>query len=295
MKRFIGILSVLLIVIGLFFFIEETPQTIKPHSGELVFQVFDVGHGDALLLRTERQTVLVDTGRREIEGVLISNLQKLGVEKIDILIFSHAHGDHTGNGAAIIEYFPVGKVYEGPGQPPSPLVKKYHDAMEKRGVSLVIPKAGDRIDLGGGAELEFLTPLPGFTAPEVKKNLNNSSIVARVTFGQIHMLLTGDMEEELENELVKKYPSKLQAQILKSPHHGSASSSTVPFLKAVRPEVALVSVSDKMAAEQYHIKIFKRYEEMGIKTYRTDTQDTITVRTDGKTYQIHTGKVGDLK
>ena len=117
-------------------------------------------------------------------------------------------------------------------------------------------------------------------------DLNNNSIVAKLIYNEFSMLLTGDAEKESEERMLKNYKAELKSSILKAGHHGSNTSSSLPFLKTVAPEAAIISLGANNDYHHPHPSILKRYGEAKIKVYRTDTDGTVTVSSDGKTYTI---------
>jgi len=118
--------------------------------------------------------------------------------------------------------------------------------------------------------------------------LNNNSVVMKLTYGEVSFLFTADIEKEAEELLDKKYDSRLKSTILKVPHQGSKTSSTLKFLKKVSPECAIISVGARNPFGHPHSEVFKRYQNLEIKVYRTDKNGAITVTTDGKDYWIRT-------
>ena len=112
------------------------------------------------------------------------------------------------------------------------------------------------------------------------------SIVGRLEYGNFAMLFTGDAEKEIEADLLKNHADKLAANVLKSPHHGSKTSSAPEFLDAVKPKVALISLGAGNDYGHPHGITLKKYDSRGIKTYRTDINGGITVTTDGKDYSV---------
>jgi beta-lactamase superfamily II metal-dependent hydrolase len=124
---------------------------------------------------------------------------------------------------------------------------------------------------------------------DMSNNPNNNSIVLKLTYKNINLLLTGDIEKEVEELLVRdsaSYP--LQSQILKVPHHGSRTSSTISFLQEVKPEVAVISVGERNRFGHPSQEVLQRYLNLGIKIYRTDRDGAVIVTTNGEEYQVKT-------
>jgi len=117
--------------------------------------------------------------------------------------------------------------------------------------------------------------------------LNNRSLVMKIQFKQIAILLAGDIEQEAEYQMMKK-GLLLKADLLKIPHHGSSSSSTQAFLERVKPSYAILSVSERNIGRLPHPEVLKRYERLGTNIFRTDRHGAITVVTDGERIEIET-------
>jgi competence protein ComEC len=155
--------------------------------------------------------------------------------------------------------------------------------VKKKNIPFALLAAGQEVDIGGGT-LKILNPPPQFFTGEGA--LNNNSIVARLVYGNFAMLLAADAEREAEAAMVKKFGTGLRSQVLKSGHHGSRTSSAAAFLKAVDPEVVVISVGAGNEYHHPHPSVLKRYADKKIKIYRTDTDGTVTITSDGKTYEV---------
>ena len=136
--------------------------------------------------------------------------------------------------------------------------------------------------------LKFLAPASKNGFPE--KDLNNNSLVFKLQYGEFSMLFTGDIEAKTENDLVSRYGKKLQSTVLKVAHHGSSTSSTYNFLKAVQPQLALISCGDKEKYNHPNKKVLGTFEYLQIPVKVTSQNGEITLRTDGEKYQIMTDK-----
>lgn len=251
----------------------------------LTVKVLDVGQGDAILIRTPDQVVLIDTGDVPAREKLVGMLKSQGISTIDKLIITHPHADHMGGAAAVFDNFTVKQIYDSGQKTTSNLYKQYLTQIQKKKIPFTIAEAGSTIELGPDIVLKVLAPAkPYFSGTD--SDLNNNSIVARLVYHSFSLLLTGDAEEEAEARLLKKDAAGLKSTLLKSGHHGSRTSSSVPFLQAVNPEAALISLGAGNEYHHPHPSTLKKYNERKIKVYRTDTDGTITVTTDGKNYSI---------
>lgn len=262
-------------------------QASQLKDGQLMIQVIDVGQGDAILIRGSEQTVLVDTGDVPAREKLVAYLKSQGISTIDKVIITHPHADHLGGMAAIMDNFTVKQVYDSGQTTTTALYRNYLTAVQKKNIPFAVVQAGMQIDIGGGAVLKVFAPAKPFIT---NSELNNNSIVMKLVYGNFSMLLTGDAEHESEERMVNNYGSELKSTVLKSGHHGSNTSSSLPFMKAVAPEAAIISVGAGNDYHHPHPSTIKRYNELKIPIYRTDTDGTITVKSDGRSYNINKEK-----
>lgn len=271
-------------------------------EAQLTVKVLDVGQGDAILIRTGQQTILIDTGddkyyeadkKGKVNNQLFDALAKENVTTIDKLILTHAHADHIGKAAKVIEKYDVKElVYNG-----IPSTSKFFinalKAAKQKDVKQVKVKAGDMLDFGNGVAFEVLSPDKALIEQDTaalkageKPEVNNQSVVGKLTYGSFTMLLTGDAESAIEKSLAAAYGSKLQCQVLKAGHHGSKTSSSAEFLRAAKPEVALMSCSEGNQYGHPHDVTIKKYDKAKIAHYATKDKGTITVTSNGKGYEL---------
>lgn len=276
-------------------------------KGQLIINMLDIGQGDAVLIQTGAKNILIDTGddkyyedgkKGKENTQLLTELQKLKIDHIDTLVITHAHADHIGKADKVIAQYGVKKlVYNG-----IPSTSKYFinalKAAKANGTQQVKVKAGDVLDFGNGVSFEIVSPSQSLidedtAAIKAKKkvDVNNESVVGRLTFGNFAMLFTGDAEGPVEKDMVASYGKKLKCQVLKAGHHGSKTSSTAEFLKLVQPESVVMSLGVNNQYGHPHEALLKRLQKQGIKNiYRTDANGTITIVSDGSSYSITTEK-----
>ena len=264
-----------------------------PVENGVTVKVLAVGQGDAVLIRTAEQMILVDTGDTGETGRLREALKKEGVRRIDKLIITHPHRDHIGGTATVFRTCDVKEVYDN-GQPTTTNVyREYLKTIQRKGIPLRTLRDGDVLNLGGGAALRVLSPTQEMVdergMQNGKVNLNLNSIVARLEYREFAMMLTGDAEAPTEMGMLERHaPELLRCRLLKSGHHGSKTASCSKFLQALEADVVLVSCGANNEYHCPHPSVLTRYEKQEMDVYRTDQDGTLTVRTDGKTYTIET-------
>lgn len=276
-------------------------------KGQLIISMLDIGQGDAVLIQTGAKNILIDTGddkyyedgkKGKENTQLLTELQKLKIDHIDTLVMTHAHADHIGKADKVIAQYGVKElVYNG-----IPSTSKYFinalKAAKANGSQQVKVKAGDVLDFGNGVSFEIVSPSQSLidedtAAIKAKKkvDVNNESVVGRLTFGNFAMLFTGDAEGPVEKDMVASYGKKLKCQVLKAGHHGSKTSSTAEFLKLVQPESVVMSLGANNQYGHPHEALLNRLQKQGVKNiYRTDANGTITIVSDGSSYSITTEK-----
>lgn len=260
-------------------------------SGDkLEVKVLNVGQGDAILIRKNGQTVLIDTSDTDERDKFRAELKKAGVTVIDKLIITHPHADHLGGAAVLFKDFKVKAVYDN-GVPANPkFYRDYLKSIKQKKIAYKQLTAGEVLEFAPGVTFKVLYPTKEFVAngardKKGKVDLNGSSIVGRLTFGKFAMMLTGDIEREGETEILKNNHD-LKCQVIKAGHHGSKTSSSDKFLKAVGADAVIISCGAGNDYGHPHSQAMKRFQKHNLKVYRTDLNGTVTVTTDGNKYNI---------
>lgn len=257
----------------------------------------DVGQGDALVVRgPSGQTMLIDGGGH-LEGHhsepggfdvgerrLVPALRRMRVPRIDILVLTHPHEDHVGGLIAVLKNFPVGLVLDSGLAHPSPSYRRFRELITARGIRYLLGRRGTRLELADGMRLDVLLPLePLITGSGSDPNLN--SIVARLTYGRLSALFTGDMEAWNESQLLE-FGDDVRSAVLKVAHHGSDTSTTEAFVEAVQPAVAVISVGRLNPFGHPHADTLATLEERGAIVYRTDEDGAVIIESDGRRTRI---------
>lgn len=236
LRRILWIAAAVVLVINGALFAAGRLQTQYELTDATEVHFIDVGQGDAALLLSGGQAVLIDAGTAESAGALVRYLEERGVRSLYAVIASHPHSDHIGGMAAVLSAFPAEHFYMGPETQNTAAYEDMLDALEAQGVQPAIPADGDTLRLDSGATVTFLGPADDVSA----ENMNDRSLIALFSTGTEQVLFMGDAEAAAEQSLLAHHP-ELTCDILKVGHHGAATSSTPAFLSAIQPSVAVIS------------------------------------------------------
>lgn len=259
--------------------ISEPGTTAPTYSGQLKVHFIDVGQGDAILVETPSHNILIDGGERG--NTVLNYLEEQGVSELDLIIATHPHSDHIGGLINVLETLPVKEIIDSGAVHTTKTFEDYLKVIDKKEIRYTEGSAGMARHLGSGVSIQFMHPATVFGS-----NLNDSSIVVRLTFGKISFLLTGDAEEATENRIFDR-GYRLKSTILKVGHHGSSTSTTDSFLKAVNPEIAVIMVGDNNEYGFPHHETLARLAGSEVDIYMTSVHGSIIVTTDGQTYDIN--------
>lgn len=260
-------------------------------DGLLVY-FLDVGQGDSELVRipgeTEYFNVLIDTGEYEYADGLTDTLKSLGVERIDALVCSHPHTDHMGCMARIVQRFEIGTLYlpilPEEQTPTTAAYEKLLDVVTEKGVPMVQLYEDALIETPAGAQFQVMSP----RKDAEWESVNDYSAVLRLTYGESSFLFTGDAEKGSEAVILED-GYDVGADVLKCGHHGSKTSTSAKFLKAVNPEYAVISCGKDNRYGHPHKGTLDKLGKLGVEVYRTDQDGTVLAKSDGKTITWETG------
>jgi competence protein ComEC len=263
--------------------VTEPTQGTQTASG-LTVHFLDVQHADAIILACEGEYAVVDAGYPESGEKVVSYLQNLGAKDLELVVGTHPHGDHIGGMPTVLDAYPTDTVWTSQLPYTNDYVSDFTSAVSRNGADFVQPRPGDSFQLGS-ATIDVIGPLN-----LVYEDANDLSLVLRVTYGDIRFLLTGDMEELAEKELVEA-GGDLKADVLKVGHHGSASSTSYRFLREVAPTYGVISLAAFNEYGHPHRDPLSRLMDADVTIYRTDKMYDIVAFTDGETVTFTTGNV----
>ncbi len=294
-KLFVKIVAVVLIIFSLFISFGK-PLGIPDWNDVFAFfgiyadlgddlsaSFVDVGTADACVISCHGKNILIDSGTEFSYRKLSAYLKRNKITHFDAFIISHLDSDHFGGANNIIKDFSVDKVYTSHIDesliPETEEYKEFYDSLKENKIELIYPKIKSKIDVGD-MELEFISPQKSYDSR------NESSLVVRLVYGENSFLFTGDISKDVEEDLLNS-DTELNSDVLKVAHHGSKTSSSDEFLKAVSPQISVVSVGNS----NYSLPNYETMAQLNHyskELYSTKDDKTIVITSDGQDLCIQT-------
>jgi competence protein ComEC len=261
-------------------------QSTEPPISKLTVHFIDVGQADAALVQCVDDTMLIDGGNVADSNLIIAYLKKQNITKIDYMICSHAHEDHVGGLSAPLSVMPVGAIYAPAAESDSKAYQNFKRKAAEQNTEIIHPVNYESFPLGSSNVEIIASPLNA-------DNLNNTSIILKVTHKNKSFLFTGDAEREEEQKLLDK--GLLKSDVLKVGHHGSDTSTSYPFLREIMPESAVISVGKDNSYGHPSETVLSRLRDADAQVYRTDLQGDIIMTSDGNNITVTTAKNEDIQ
>lgn len=241
----------------------------------------DVGQGDSIFIELpNKKTMLIDAGESSKGKIASSYISNLGYYKIDYIVGTHPHTDHIGGLAHIINSFDIGNIYMPKAVSTSKTYENLLNTISQNGLKITTARAGVNIASESNLNINIVAPNREYS------DLNNSSAVVKITYGNRKFLFMGDAETKSENDII----SDVSADVIKVGHHGSDTSSGQSFVNKVNPKYAIIMVGNNNQYNHPYQIIIDRWINSGAKVYRTDINGNIIVISDGNLLDINSSR-----
>jgi len=277
-RRSLTLLSLVILTAWIWFL------ALSPREQALEATILDVGQADCIFVRTPAgRTMLVDGGGRpdiptgDAVGlrVIAPFLRRRGVNRIDVVVLTHPHEDHIQGLVRVIKDFNVGMVLD-PGLPhPSQAYTALLSEVELRGIPYHRARRGQVLHLDTGVKAQILNP-PDPRLKNTEDDLNNNSVVLRLTYGKESILFCGDAGVEAEDDILAA-GLPVRSTVLKVAHHGSRDASSSDWFRAVSPSIAVISVGRRNSFGHPSQDVIHRLGESGAQVYRTDRHGAVCI------------------
>lgn len=252
------------------------PEEVTP-SDCLVIHYIDVDQADCMLLLAGDTAIMIDGGNTGTSQEVLAYLRRFGVEQIDLMVNTHPHGDHLGGIPTVLNNIPTDEIWCADSTYDTYLYKNFTQLVQQKGFNISHPEPGTKFEENNVS----VTVLGTLNPADKYSDLNDTSLVLMVEYGQRKFLFTGDMEAYAEKQLVDA-KIDLKADILKVGHHGSYSSTSQIFLDKVKPQYGIISCGRNNEYGHPHDAPIIRLDKADVKLFRTDLMGSIVVVTNGQ-------------
>ena len=253
----------------------------SPKESSFKIAFLDVGQADAAIIECDGHYMLIDGGNKEDSSLMYAFLKQYSIDYLDIVVATHAHEDHVGGIAGALNYANAGLILSPVQNYDSEAFTDFAKYANRNGKGIEVPSIGDTYRLGS-ADVTIL----GLNAGS---EVNDSSIVLKITYGYTSFLFTGDAGREAEQALLDSGVD-LSATVLKVGHHGSDTGTTYPFLREIMPQYAVISVGKNNSYNHPTDNVLSRLRDADADILRTDLHGKIFITSDGKTVSVSTDK-----
>ena len=256
-----------------------------PEGSAFAIHFIDVGQADAALVLCDGKSMLIDGGNVADSSRIAAYLKKCGVTHLNYIVSTHPHEDHVGGLAGALNVCTVDHILSPVQTYDTDAFGAFAKYAARQGVGLTRPEPGETYPLGSST-VQVLAP-----ADPLLSDVNNWSIVLRITYGETSFLFTGDAEREIEQEILAA-GYDLDSTVLKVGHHGSETSTSYVFLREVMPQYGVISVGKNNSYGHPSEAVLSRLRDADMTVYRTDLQGDIVMESDGKTVRVQAQKNG---
>ncbi|WP_406944502.1 S-layer homology domain-containing protein [Halobacillus sp. SY10] len=256
--------------------------TIEPSfrsMDDLEVHFIDVGQGDSTLIESPSgKTILIDGGRKSAGQEIVDYLSSAGINTIDLLVATHPDADHIGGLIDVLEQMKVNKVLDSGKSHTTDTYMEYLTLIDEKDIPFKEAYTGEMLNFDDVLDIKVLN------SKHSSNDNNDSSVVLKVTHGEIDFMLTGDAPTDIETEMVSRFD--IEAEILKVGHHGASNSTSQAFVNEVDPEVGILSYGENSYGHP-NSTVVNRLWNAGTKLYSTCDAGTITVSTNGTSYDVN--------
>lgn len=283
------IVTLILIVLAVVFKDElNLDNSIKLEDGNIGVYFVDVGQGNCTVVQSGNKGIIIDSGEKEYARTVLDFLESKGISEVSCIIATHPHSDHIGSMATVIAKTKPEKIYtpyiKDDFVPTNKTYFNFLTAIDDNNVSANFVRKMTSFDFGG-ADITIIPP-----ASQIN-DLNNMSLIVKVTYGKVSFLIAGDAEKtEMKEVLAANKNFDFSADFYLMAHHGSSTSTYQPFLDSVNFKFAIISCGADNEYGHPHKEALNYLKKYSIESYRTDKQGTISVITDSESCNIQTEK-----
>lgn len=248
-----------------------------PADGKtLTVSFLDVGQGDSIFIELpDGDTMLIDASEADQAEGIIDYIRGRGHDTLDYVVATHPHADHIGGMREVLEAFNVGEIWMPDADSDTKTYEKLLETVDAKKIPLHVAAAGKTVLSNESLSIDVIAPCSA-----EYDDLNDYSAVISLTYGKTRFIFTGDAEALSEAEILKSGVS-LSADVLKLGHHGSSTSSSEAFVKAVDPKWGIISCGEGNSYGHPHRETLALAEKLGIELLRTDLLGTIVMTSDG--------------